>query len=211
LAAHLVEKWSDLGGAELPLRQALTYVDGPRGCSEAAQKVSCAFLKAYAAAATGASSVRAALQAHAVPDLSKRAAKLFAAPAGVGAAAAAAESAAKGSPTSSNSRSSRSNPLRALRQAQVQALFGDALEGAVEDDAGWVAAAAWAAKPVQRLLGDREAFLQQALLWAVTHRAALAEPARVTACLNFFDEMRSIEVYYYYFILFYKSILECLL
>jgi len=227
LAAHLVEKWSDLGGAEVPLRLALTYVDGPFGCSESAQKVSCAFLKTYAAAATGSSNVRAALQAHAVPDLSKRASKLFAAPAAKKLPApddsANSENSLSGSndnnsnnntttsTTSSSSSSTsaisaRGNPLKALREAQVYALFGDALDGpakskdnkeeeGVADDAFWVSDAAWNAKPLQRLsAGDREDFLQQALLWVVTHRTELAEPSRVTACLNFFDEMRSIEV-----------------
>ena len=209
-----MEKWSDLGGAEKPLRLALTYVDGPFGCSESAQKVSCAFLKSYAAAATGTSNVRAALQAHAVPDLSKRASKLFAAPAAEKSPALLESTDSKNSGSNNNENSTsvsstgspRGNPLKALREAQVYALFGDALDGAktkkdadedegLQDDASWVSAAAWGAKPMQRLSGgDREEFLQQTLLWVVTHRTELAEPARVTACLNFFDEMRSIEV-----------------
>ena len=144
LAAHLVEKWSDVPE---PLRWALGFLDGPP-TTEASQLISHRFWSVYVGAAGGTESVGRGLQRIASPKFSKKMAKVFV----QSDPAAYAASGGSSLSSSSSSSSSSSAPTFTGKTEEVMSIFGmsggakgggsAADEGGKEEGGGRSAAAA---------------------------------------------------------------------
>ena len=181
LSAHLLEKW------DVPevLHGALAFADG-LPATEAAHRISRAFVRVHASAGRGDASVLAMLREEISPAISKAAAKHFVK-----------------APADGGDNADGVHPLHALRRAQVLSLGGD----------DWVAEAACASRLGDSLLrktdepndeaegngaatssGPSEPYALLCLDWLVRHRTDLdAPPALGTSLVNFFLEMRDID------------------
>ena len=196
LSSHLLETW-DVPDA---LHGALAFRDGPP-LTEAAHRISNAFLQVQVAAGKGDASVLAMLREVVSPTISKAAAKQFVKQLAGSKGDGEEEEAAV------EEEGSTTNPLHALRRAQVAALGG----------ADWLGEAACASKlgsSLQRRVseegdgddeketsrystaGPSEAFAQVALEWVVRHEEGLTSKEQAASILNFFVEMNTLESTY---------------
>ena len=162
LAEHLLELW------EVPsaLHGALAFTGDGRSATvpEAAHRVSFAFLSAHVAVGAGTASLRDALQetigSQSAVVVSKATAKSLVA-------------------------SSDSNPLHALRRAQV------ASRGAEDWVGGGVCASSLGvALQGSEEQGASEAFAMELISWICTHADALGEPAELATAIDYCLEMR---------------------
>lgn len=199
LAAHLLEKW-DVPPA---LHGALTFVDGPP-TSEAAHRISLAFLEVHAAAGAGAASVLAALRTAVSPTVSKSAAKEFVKLGVVGTGGEVSKGDDDDAKEEVVAAAPMANPLHALRRAQVLSLGGESwvadaacesrLGGAILRTEGGEGEKEEAAASVGT--GPSEEYALMCLDWIVRHQSQLDSPYVATSLLNFFFEMRSIDPTY---------------
>ena len=220
LTSHLLERW------EVPaaLHGALAFVDGPP-VSEAAHRISLAFLRVQAAAGSGEASVLATLRTAVSPSISKATAKEFVKLGGDGGDA-------SGDAKAGGAEAFLlDNPLHALRRAQVLSLGGEtwladatcaSKLGAALLPAGGPAggpaataapgeAGAGAGAPAESpssssgpggaaeedASGDAdEGFALTCLEWLVRHQQVIMGEYAATQALDFFLEMRSIDPAY---------------
>lgn len=151
------------------LHSALAYTDGPP-ISEAAHRISRAFLEVQAAAGRGDSSVLDALRLRVSPAMSKTIAKEF---------------------VKIPAENVTSNPLHALRRAEVSSLKGGPIiaDAVCDSELGRTLL-----KPAGE--GKTEEFALSIISWLCTHEEEFESQFQASSLLDYFLEMVSIESNY---------------
>lgn len=165
LVAHLIEKW------EVPpaLHSALNYIDGTMP-SEAAHRISMAFLSVHTAAGRGDSNVLTGLKSHVSPAAGKKTAKMFS------------------KLTNESLGGCRSSPLHGFRRAQVDSEGGQK----------WVADGVCESLLGDAILptdgeGPTEGFASDVINWVCLNQEKLEGAYQATSLINFFFEMKALQ------------------